>query len=463
MKTYKLILTGVTALMVSLCAQSCLFEQEDTFDKASSLRLQETMDKTSEILRSAPKGWYMELYPEGTQAYGGYVFTLEFKDNQVTIHTELDDPDYSETTYWRMTNDSGPVLTFDTYNSLIHYFATPSSSSYEAWGGEFEFLVMEASSSEVRLRGTRTGNRIMLRPLEVDAEEYIAKVQAVDESLILTGLSGKVNGHDVKGVIDTDFRQIDFTVPKAALPTKAEEASTDTTLTLAYCLTGNGLRLYSPLEIEDATLTTFILNEDSSLSSADVPGASFDAVFPEGWRSFDSYAGNYTFQYYNYYNGSYNLISIPVTLTPMADRSGFIMSGINPQFDMVVKYKKSYGVLNFTSQAVGKYGNNVAWACAWSIVDGGTLTWNESAGVQTVWNGDESSPEYIWVNNGDTTYNIDSMLLWQLKSTGTSAGVLADSAWYFTGAQGSNGCRLYYLTGRSSLGLAPCRFTKNAN
>ena len=63
MKTYKLILTGVLATLLALCAQSCLFEQEDVFDKASSLRLQEAMDKTAEILRSQPKGWYMELYP----------------------------------------------------------------------------------------------------------------------------------------------------------------------------------------------------------------------------------------------------------------------------------------------------------------------------------------------------------------------------------------------------------------
>ena len=461
MKTYKLILTGVLATLLALCAQSCLFEQEDVFDRASSLRLQEAMDKTAEILRSQPKGWYMELYPQSEQGYGGYVFTCKFVGDTVTVHTELDEPGNAITSYWRMTNDNGPVLTFDTYNEYIHYFSTPSSSNYEGFEGEFQFMVLEASPDEVKMRGSKTGNTIILRALTMDPVEYITKVQAVDESLIMTGLSGDVNGNKVTGVIDTDYRQIDFTLPKSALPTKADEtASTDTTITVAYCLTDSGFRLYSPLEVNNSEMTNFTLNEDSSLSSKEIAGVSFDAVFPEGWRSYNSFAGNYIFQFYNYYGGTYNLVEIPVTLTPNSDKSGFIMSGVNPKFDIVLRYKKSYGVLNMTSQAVGTYGNNTAWMCAWALAAGGTLTWSTAAGLQTVWNGSETAPEFIWVNNGDSSYAIDSMLLWQITAAGSSAGVLVDTGWYFTGAQGSYACRMYYLAGRASLDLAPCRLIK---
>ena len=461
MKTYKLILSGLLATMVALSAQSCLFEQEDVFDKASSLRLQEAMDKTAEILRTPEKGWYMELYPQVEQEYGGYVFTCKFVGDTVTVHTELDEPGNVAKSFWRMTNDNGPVLTFDTYNDYIHYFSTPSSSSYEAFEGEFQFMIMEASANEVKMRGTRTGNTIILRPLEIEAEEYVEKVQAIDESLIMTGLNGTINGYEVKGVIDTDSRQIDFTLPKTALNVETSDpAEPDTTITLAYCLTDSGLRFYKPMEVADVSLYSFILNEDSSLSSKDAVGVAFKAVFPEGWRPYSSFAGEYTFQYYNYTGSQYKLVEIPVTLTPNSEKTGFIMSGVNPKFDIVLKYKKSYGVLNMTSQAVGDYNKNKAWMCAWALAAGGTLTWATEAGLQTVWNDSETAPEYYWVNNEDSSYPIDSMLLWQLNSAGSSVGVLSDNDWYFTGATGSYGCRMYYLAGRSSLNLAPCRLIK---
>ena len=72
MKKIHHILSALLTLAVTLGLQSCLKDQADVFDNASSLRLQEYLDKTQKTLVDAPYGWAFDIYPERTQAYGGY-------------------------------------------------------------------------------------------------------------------------------------------------------------------------------------------------------------------------------------------------------------------------------------------------------------------------------------------------------------------------------------------------------
>ena len=68
MKKIHHILSALLTLAVTLGLQSCLKDQADVFDNASSLRLQEYLDKTQKTLGDAPYGWAFDIYPERTQA-----------------------------------------------------------------------------------------------------------------------------------------------------------------------------------------------------------------------------------------------------------------------------------------------------------------------------------------------------------------------------------------------------------
>ena len=89
MKKNKLFIFLMLALPAMLL-QSCLKDQEDTFDKSSSLRSQEYMENAKKTLVGSQYGWVFEYYPESNQIYGGYTYTLKFSDEKVTVMAEQD-------------------------------------------------------------------------------------------------------------------------------------------------------------------------------------------------------------------------------------------------------------------------------------------------------------------------------------------------------------------------------------
>ena len=95
----------------------------------------------------------------------------------------------SSKSLYKMSYDDGPVLSFDTGNEVLHYFATPSGSSknlygesglYQAHKGDFEFIVMSAKPEEVVLKGKRSGNKILMYPLDESPETFIEKATTVN-------------------------------------------------------------------------------------------------------------------------------------------------------------------------------------------------------------------------------------------------------------------------------------------
>ena len=418
--------TIILAGLAAVCFQSCLFEQEDIFDEASSNRLANVMKEAKAALESSEYGWLFEIYPGGSQQYGGYAFTCKFSELEVEVMTELAE-DYTEpaTSYYKMTNDNGPVLTFDTYNDYIHYFATPwaSSSGYQAYQGEFEFVVEKIESDLITLRGSRTGNRLYLRKLTEPAVDYIAKVVNTTDNLIMSELVGQIGTSNV----DIDFDVDDRAVTVYDKVTEEELASS------AFAVTDKGIRLYDTLAVGGQNILSMTLAEDGQSFTCDgVAGSTLDAVFPEGWRAFEDYAGNYTL---HYEQSATLLRDVTVTLTPRADKSGYDMSGLNSNYTVFLKYVKASGTLKWNSQIVATLstGNNV-WLCAWTVDGGGTLTWSTDAGMETLWNGDEENPVYTLVDNGDSSYKIDSFTLWQLTSGNSSVGEYNLTAWRVIGS-----------------------------
>lgn len=413
MKKINILLCLAFALPLLLCT-SCLKDQEDLFDEPSSLRMQATIDNAKTVLRGADKGWLMELYPESTQGYGGYVFTIKFDSLSCTVKTELSDD--SATSYYKITNDDGPVLTFDTYNELLHYFSTPSSSAYQGFEGEFEFIVMEATPELVTLKGKKTGNTIYLRPLSVDADEYISSVADMADNLIVSSANGTVSSNNVSMAIDWDYRQVEFT------STTIDSLDVSS----AFCITDKGIRLYEPVTIGSETVSELSFDYSSLTFSAD--NTSLVGVLPDHYRRYDVFAGDYTLAYYN------GRRTKDVTLTPSGDGSTYLMSGLNSKFDVVLKYSKSKGCLEMNSQAIGTYSGGTVWLCAWGIAGGGTLTWATSAGMYLVWNDDEENPVYTFETNSYTGLVTDSFILWGITSAGSSAGQMTDSSWYVNGS-----------------------------
>lgn len=412
---------------MTLCAlafQSCLKDDDEVFDKNPSERLQQYISEVKDVLTGAEEGWLLEMYPHSDQSYGGYAFIVRFDEEKVYASSELaGNSELEVESLYRMTDDDGPVLSFDTYNLLLHYLSTPSSSAYQAFQGEFEFVVLEATPDLVTLRGKKTNNIMYMRKMTESPVSYLTRMEALVESMVLSGFGGTVGGTQVSGTIDVDYRQISF-VQAGGEP-----------VTAAYALTDEGVRLYKPVEVAGVTFEEFIVDpETNSLTDKGGTGFVFNAVFPEGWRGYAEYAGNYVLSF----NGGQQ---VNVTLTPAGDGASYIMSGLNSQFTVKLDYQRSSGTLAWPSQKIGDSGGYEIWLCAWDAGPG-QLTWNTAIGMRTEWNGDGQNPVYTWRDYGTWTgYTVNSYIMWQL-SGGSSAGAFSNSSWYIAGTRSN---RLPYV------------------
>lgn len=181
----------------TLLFQSCLKDQEDIFDKSSSLRMQEVLDKTKAALTGNENGWALDYYPDRNLSYGGIAYAIKFNDTKAEVFSQEQTSESGETSLYKLTNDDGPVLSFDSYNSLMHAYATPSSSEYEAKDGDFEFIIMDVQSDIITLKGKRSGNMMYMRRLSQPAEDYVNAIKVTEENMYASKYAFVINGDSI--------------------------------------------------------------------------------------------------------------------------------------------------------------------------------------------------------------------------------------------------------------------------
>lgn len=394
-----------TILLIAAAAfsvQSCLFEQKELFDEAPSLRMNKTMELAQKTLIDSEYGWLIEIYPEGAQSYGGYAFICKFFDDQtVDVYSELTsnfaEPDNS---YYKMTAEDGPCLIFDTYNELMHFLSTPSSSAYQAYQGEFEFVLADVQSDIIKVRGAKTGNTMYFRKMNEPAADYIAKVNARNDAILMSGFKGSVGGKELNAEIDIDNRQVEITVG-------------DETKEIAYAVTPDGIRLYKSFEFDGGDIASLSIPDDAkslTVSEGSTKGTTFESVFPKGYRSYEDYAGNYIFKFVQ--SGT-TPREYPVTLEPAGDGVTYNMVGVTAYYDFKLVWSKAKGNLSLNTQMIydkskdnellkysGKYIGLTALNASNAAGSSGYLTFDFSHGMMTVWNEDAEHPVYQFINNG---------------------------------------------------------------
>ena len=126
---------------------SCSREEDEIFDKSAAERLNEAQEADYNILCAAPNGWEMLYFPSNTER--GYNFLMEFMPgDKVRIaarNANTGNVYKEETSAFDIIADDGPVLTFNTYNSLFHYYSDPQPGLEgevnlgTGSGGDYEF------------------------------------------------------------------------------------------------------------------------------------------------------------------------------------------------------------------------------------------------------------------------------------------------------------------------------------
>ena len=230
---YILLLTGVIAVF-----NSCSRMEPDLFDDSPAERMNEAVANIEALLSSSENGWVIDYFPNiGTEGYtylanfsSVYTVKMAAKNKYVSKYTE------SEST-WNVIKDMGPVLTFDTYNDIFHFFAgpvAPGASKPDGKGleGDYEFLVLGKTNDVITLKGKKHGAITIARRMPegknweeyfndldkakdylLDKNFFMLQLTVEDSTYFLTnGVSGTFNALRLGGDAITDTKQIPFLV-----------------------------------------------------------------------------------------------------------------------------------------------------------------------------------------------------------------------------------------------------------
>lgn len=194
----------------ALTLTGCAGEEADLFSQSAAERLNEARDLYSARLTAQPNGWAMQLYPttENEAPYGnGYLVVMRFNtDHSVyaAMNNELSNNNFIEdTSAWDIVTDNGPVLTFNSWNDVIHTFSSPedvpqtgtsdetNDETGTGIGGDYEFIVVDApeDASYMMLKGKKRSTYNLLTPVEegVEYSSYLIDVKSFQSTMFPSG------------------------------------------------------------------------------------------------------------------------------------------------------------------------------------------------------------------------------------------------------------------------------------
>ena len=146
----------VIALAGVFCA--CNRDEKDLFDEQAAIRAQKALENAYDILTAPANGWEMLYFANPESA--GYNVIVTFNENGSVTATAKNkattankiQTDSSST--WGVISDYGPILTFDTYNKVLHAWADPQDDG-DGLLGDYEFLILHADANYVKLKGKK--------------------------------------------------------------------------------------------------------------------------------------------------------------------------------------------------------------------------------------------------------------------------------------------------------------------
>lgn len=382
----KIIKLSLLLLALPLLMTSCLKDDNEVFGESSSKRLQQALEEARTVLRSSEKGWVMDYFIGDGSTNGGYAFVVKFDSLTVTASSELTKG--SSTSYYKLTTDNGPVLTFDTYNDVFHALATPSQSNYEGNHADYEFQIVSATPELVVLRGRRTNNLVYLHPLTTTPEEYLAKVADTEKKFIVASLSTEVDGKNLSADFDINNRQVAF------------YSTTDESFSkkCAFTFTDTGVRFNTPVEAYGKTLSNLSFDPGTMTFTSNDSGSEQLAIkghLPADYVYYEQIPGDYVFRFQKNDGEKDVDVDVDVTLIPNEDQSGFVMNGLIDGHGINLNYDKAKGILYMVPQPIGKISSgNVVWMFG-VFFEGGRGPLSE-VGMQTQWNKDLQNPVLTW-------------------------------------------------------------------
>ena len=162
---------------------SCDKKRDKVFSESPTVRLNSSVNNSYEILQGNQAGWMIAYFPSNDLEFGGYTMFARFINNvEVVVEGDFTTKEAQTSTYI-VSPGAGPILTFDTFNSIFHYFSLPGyfnrnasyqlpnffsvgiGSTNEGMKGEYDFLLSKVSVDSIILNGRKSYNNLVMTPI----------------------------------------------------------------------------------------------------------------------------------------------------------------------------------------------------------------------------------------------------------------------------------------------------------
>jgi hypothetical protein len=265
-----------------LVMQSCVKDEANIFDDTAAARGQKAVETYRALLIGAENGWYLDYYPELDYSIGGYAMYWKFTaDGQVSVQCEVktnlpaNTADISE---FDVFMEQGPILSFNSYNKVLHYFSEPSSADVNGQEGDYEFIIMNADPDQILLKGKKHGTKMLLRRnvANLNPDTHLAEIAAMAlQAADALTLHLIVNSDDTIGVVTVSKRTFTFQYND-----NSEQE------TLPYAFTSDGIRMCNPFVVKGVTIENFQWNNDQLTYVCTDAGADvrLSAYFPADFQ-----------------------------------------------------------------------------------------------------------------------------------------------------------------------------------
>ena len=268
---------------IYMCLAACLLvscsqEEEAVYGKGNSYakRTGETSTEYVNLLEGATNGWLLSMYVGTGQQYGGYNYILKFHQGKVTALSEATTEE--DTSLYTLNFSEKSILTFDTYNKVLHQFVEPSALFPEGKIGDNQLVIQSYENGVFTLKGQRSNNLMTLRKLEGEATAYLSKIRERQSLFkVSDAYPVTING-----------KEVDFELQPSNRQFIAREGTT--MIKKAYIYTENGFKLYEPITIAGKTFSEFTLSADNSEITTDDASIKTRMVYNN--LPFDFYNGN---------------------------------------------------------------------------------------------------------------------------------------------------------------------------
>lgn len=306
---------------------SCSDDDDNVFGTSAAERLTAAGKEYREVLSSAPNGWVLKYYYDTEPAkIGGYTFLCAFDTmGYVTMAHEKEITDVYGKTYkpkdkvksaYTLAADQGIVLSFNSYNSLLHYYAEPKNSmDPDGFKGDYEFVMQEVTPERIVMEGKKHGNRIVMTPLPKDRDwdEYIDGVCAMAKNNFYPEYELLIN----KTPVDTlqgDYYTNRFTF------------NLDSAFVQNIAYTPEGFTFYKPVTVNGVTFENFKWDaaQKSFVSTDEGADVVFKGTYPDTYRDYDYFLGTYKCTYNNYENRQFKP---KITIMPNEEGVSYIAKG----------------------------------------------------------------------------------------------------------------------------------------